>query len=289
MSLLRTVLAAAAVVALAFVGLVAYGSARWREAGAALAARLQASAAPVAPPRHDAGQFEALPAPVQRYLRRALRADAAPIVSVQFTQEGEFDLGGERARWRPFVATQQVQIARPGFVWHARVFLLPGVAVQVHDAYVAGEGLLHAALLGLWSVAELRGAGGIADDELMRWLAESPWYPSALLPGQGVHWQAVDERRARASVRDRAREATLEFEFGSDDLVAAVRAPARGRMVGARLVATPWEGRWSRYEERSGMLIPQAGEVAWLLPGGRRPYWRGTLGRIDYGFAPQAR
>ena len=208
---------------------------------------------------------------------------------MQLAQEGEFDLGAERARWRPFVATQQVQIARPGFVRQARVFLPPGVAVQVHDAYVDGEGLLHAALLGLWTVAQVHGGGDFARDELMRWFAEAAWYPTALLPSQGVRWQAIDAHHARATLRDGAIEATLEFEFGADDLIAAVRAPARGRMVDGRSIPTPWEGRWSRYEPRGGMWIPITGEVAWLLPEGRKAYWRGTLTDVAYDPAPTAK
>jgi hypothetical protein len=40
------------------------------------------------------------------------------------------------------------------------------------------------------------------------------------------------------------------------------------------MIPTPWEGRWTNYEMRHGILIPLEGEVAWILPDGRRPYWR---------------
>jgi hypothetical protein len=30
------------------------------------------------------------------------------------------------------------------------------------------------------------------------------------------------------------------------------------------------------------MLIPLEGEVAWLLPEGAKPYWRGVIARIEY-------
>jgi len=72
-------------------------------------------------------------------------------------------------------------------------------------------------------------------------------------------------------------------------IAAAVRAPARGRMVDDRRIPTTWEGRWSRYEQRGGMWIPITGEVAWLLPEGRKAYWRGTLTAADYDSVPAAR
>ena len=57
----------------------------------------------------------------------------------------------------------------------------------------------------------------------------------------------------------------------------SVRAEARERLLGATAVPTPWEGRWTDYRQHDGMRIPYTGEVAWLLPQGRQPYWRGTI------------
>ena len=45
---------------------------------------------------------------------------------------------------------------------------MPGLAARVHDAYVAGEGLLHASLLGLFTIANVRGTSTMAEGELMR-------------------------------------------------------------------------------------------------------------------------
>ncbi len=63
---------------------------------------------------------------------------------------------------------------------------VPGLPVRVHDAYVTGEGILHASLLGLFSLVDMRGGGDVAEGELMRFFAEAAWYPTALLPIQGV-------------------------------------------------------------------------------------------------------
>jgi Family of unknown function (DUF6920) len=155
----------------------------------------------------------------------------------------------------------------------------------VHDAYVAGEGMLHATLLGLVTLADLRGSPEMAQGELMRYLAEAPWYPTALLPSQGVRWDAVDERSARATLADGGISATLLIRFDDEGLIDSVSAEARGRTVQGKVVPTPWEGRWRGYEERSGMRVPREGEVAWLLQGGPKPYWRGHVSRLSYEFA----
>jgi hypothetical protein len=48
---------------------------------------------------------------------------------------------------------------------------------------------------------------------------------------------------------------------------------------------TPWEGRWWNYQVRDGMRVPMSGEVAWLAPQGRRPYWHGTITSLNYEYA----
>ena len=39
-------------------------------------------------------------------------------------------------------------------------------------------------------------------------------------------------------------------------------------------------------QTQGGMRIPMTGEVAWLTPEGRKPYWRGTITSLRYEFAP---
>jgi len=97
------------------------------------------------------------------------------------------------------------------------------------------------------------------------------------LPGQGVQWEAVDDSSAVATMKDGGITLTMLFRFDERGLIESVRAEARGRTVAGEVIPTPWEGRWSRYEVRDGMLVPLEGEVAWLLPEGRKPYWRGRI------------
>src|SRR6202008_2673629 len=105
---------------------------------------------------------------------------------------------------------QRVITQCPGFDWNARIVVAPGFTVYVHDAYVGREGILDAKLLGLVTLAESRGTPEIARAELMRFLAEAAWYPTALLPSQGVQWEAVDDCSARASLVDGAHRVTMQ-------------------------------------------------------------------------------
>lgn len=259
-----------------------YGSSRWQAATADMHTRLEAARSPIRPAVYDSGELAGLPAPVQRYFRAVLQDGQPMIAAVYMEHAGTFNMSETGEQWKPFTSTQRVITQRPGFDWEGRIEMMPGVAARVHDAYIAGEGILHATLFGLISLVNLRGTPEVAQGELMRFLAEAPWYPTALLPSQGVLWEAGDDASARATLRDGETTLTLLFRFDASGLIESVRAEARGRTVGDKVVPTPWEGHWGQYELRDGMRVPTQGEVAWMLPEGPKPYWRGRITRIEY-------
>ncbi len=273
-------------------GLNAFGAWRWAGGTRDLMSRLEAGRVAPAPAqaRYGTRELEGLPAPVQRYFRAALQQGQPIIATATVDHSGWFNMGEAVDNWKPFTSHQQVVVRRPGFVWDGRIKILPGLNVRVHDAYVAGEGILHPSILGLFPLMDLRGTGAVAEGELMRFFAEAAWYPTALLPSQGVQWAGVDENTAQATLTDGPISLNLTFTFDAESgMIDSVRADARGRTVGGQVVMRPWEGRWSDHQRVEGMRVPMTGEVAWLLPedeGGRKPYWRGTIQALRYGFAP---
>jgi hypothetical protein len=118
----------------------------------------------------------------------------------------------------------------------------------------------------------------------MRFLAEAPWYPTALLPSQGVRWEPVSDTSAMATITDGNAVVSLRFEFNEMGLIDSVHADARWRTVKEEVIPTPWTGRFWKYEIRDGMQVPMEAEVAWLLPEGRKPYWRGCISGVNYEF-----
>ena len=264
--------------------LVLFGRSRWNRKSGELRRRLLAASEESRPGSFDPEAVKELPEAVQRYLRRVLEPGQEAVSSVELVQRGTFNMSESGELWRPFVGRQLVVTRRPGFLWTARMGALPGLSMRVHDAYATGEGILSVALLGALTVAELRNRSSAAESELMRFLAEAPWYPTLFLDRDLLRWEEIDNQSARATLSDGELSVTLLFRFGDDDLVSSVWAPARGRSLGGKVVPTPWEGRWGSYESRGGILVPTVGEVAWLLPEGRKPYWRGGLTELTYRF-----
>ena len=264
---------------------ILHGEFRWKSGTRELRDRLEAARLPIEPKVFDKRELESLPAPVQRYLRAVLEDGQPVVAAVSVEHAGTFNMSEAAEQWKPFTSDQRVVTRRPGFDWDGRVAMMPGLPVRVHDAYVAGEGILHAAVLGLVSMVNLRGTGEVAQGELMRFFAEAAWYPTALLPSQGVLWDAVNEHSARATLKDGDLTLTLLILFNEDGLIDTVRAEARGRTVRGAVVPTPWQGRCWNYAMRDGMRVPLDGEVAWLLPEGAKPYWRGRITKLSYQFA----
>ena len=266
-------------------GLAAFGSSRWQASTKAQMARLKAARVATPAGRYDAREIDGLPAPVERYFRAVLKDGQPFIAAATFELAGTINMSATGENWKPFTSTQRATTHRPGFLWNGRVVMLPGLAAHVHDSYIAGVGTLHAAVLGLFTVAEVQGSGEIARGELMRYFAEMAWYPTALLPSQGVRWAAVDDRSANATLVDGPVSLTLLFRFDETGLITSVHADARGAGVGKDTVMLPWECSVSNYQLRDGMMEPGHGEAAWLRPEGRKPYFVGNLTSLVYEFS----
>ncbi len=265
---------------------VLWGKIKWKAETRTLRAQLEAARRPSAAGIFDARELEGLPAPVRRYFLAVL-PDRSPIITaVSLTQTGTFNLSETAAQWKPFTATQRVITQRPGFDWDARITMLPGLWMRVHDAYIAGEGRLLASLYGLVAQADQRDTGDLARGELMRFFIEAPWYPTALLPSQGVVWSPVDEHSANATLKDGEHTITLLFRFNAEGLIESAFAEARSHGTGASAVMMPWQGRFSNYAVRDGIRVPLEAEVEWLTPAGPKPYCRVKLNNLTCEFAP---
>lgn len=223
-----------------------------------------------------------LPPPVQRYLQAVMSPEAKPFAAVHIRQTGTFNLSADGEQWAPFTADQLTVLAPKGFDWDARIRFPPGLKIFVRDAYILRQGVLRATLEGgIATLVDQPPSDDLSQGELMRFLAELPWYPPAALD-PAITWKPIDDHSAQAELVDGPISVALVFRFGNDGLIESVRADARGRTVGDRVEPTPWGGRFWDYAEFAGWRVPRNGEVAWLLPDGPLPYWRGRLEEIEF-------
>lgn len=228
----------------------------------------------------SSASLEQVPPPVARYFRRALHEGQPLAVSAVATQDAEFFINGA---WRPLTATQHFAASPPAFVWDARIRMAPFVAVHVRDSYIGGRGSMQATMFGVYKLADQEGVPELNAGALQRYLGEAVWLPTALLPGHGVTWTAVDDSSAIATLTGGPTMVSLKFLFDAADRIIEVSGDRYAEDKG-RYQLRPWRVRCADHEEQHGMLIPMSCEVAWLSPEGPQPYWRGRLTAIEYTF-----
>ena len=208
----------------------------------------------------------------------AIRIGADPVSPAQFVdvhQTGTmwFKPGGAPQH---FTARQRIGTSSTGFVWRADIGPLGALAVV--DSFVAGRGLLEARLFGAIRMAREDGTAALNQGEALRYLAELPWNPDAILFDQMLEWTVVDERTIKVAIG--SADARAEITFGLDKAGLIETAGAASRTFGAGK-RYPWHGRFWDYQDVSGRRIPMQGEVAWVIDQKDFVYWRGKLDHWD--------
>lgn len=229
-----------------------------------------------------AGDLEGLPAPVRAYFENTLQEGQPYIDSVRLKQDGKLRAGDASSSWRPFTATQHVTIDPPGFFWNASITLFPFVSLRIRDLFRDGDGSARVSLYGVVPLDGAEPSKELNEAELVRYLAEAVWYPTALLPSEGVQWEPVDDQTAKAAINHGDVSASLTFSFNEDDEVARVYTEQRYRRVDGEFDPTPWSGYWHDYQIRNGVRIPTKGEVVWHLLDGDLNAWQGQITEIHY-------
>lgn len=275
------------VLAIVALVLVWHAQRRWTSDSATLIQQLQSASIDPGPNVYRAADLAGLPAPVARYFRTALPEGQPLIRHASIRWRGDFNLGQPgRDQWVPFFALQEFSTHPPGFVWDARMNMAAGIPVLVRDTLLGNTGTMHGAVLGLVPIVDVRDTPAMRTSALLRYLGEAAWFPTALLPIQGIRWDAIDASTARATLTIGATTVSAEYRFGTDGLIASISSSERtyddGRHPPSR---HPWGGSYLRYEARHGIRVPAESEVAWDLPSGRFVYWRGSPAHIDYDYA----
>jgi hypothetical protein len=226
--------------------------------------------------------LEGLPVPVRAYFENTLQEGQPYIDSVRLKQDGKLRLGDASSSWRPFTATQHVTVDPPGFFWDASITLVPFVSLRIRDLFRDGDGSAEVSLFGIVPLDWGEPSQELNEAELVRYLAEATWYPTALLPSEGVQWEPIDDRTAKATLDHGDVSASLTFSFNEDDEVTRVHTEERYRRGADGFEPTPWSGYWHNYQRRNGIRIPMEGEVVWHLPDGDLEAWQGQLTEIHY-------
>lgn len=179
------------------------------------------------------------------------------------------------AKWMRFKAQQTIETATCAFDWRARAG--PFNSMHVRDAFDGVDGDLSVRLLGVMQIAGAAPSPELNRGELLRYLAELPWAPDALLLNPALSWRCESERELWVSATSGETSGEIRLTLGEDGLVAEAFAEGRPRSIDGGFVITPWRGTFSEYAMTNGRMIPRSAEVAWVGERGVELVWSGRI------------
>lgn len=186
--------------------------------------------------------------------------------------------------WMDFTATQTISTRVCEFDWRARAG--PLGMVSARDALQNGEGRFDITALGFIPIGRAEHSSALMRGELMRYLAELPWVPHAILHNTALHWRVDGPETLAVSAGAGATACEVLLSLDSDGRVAGAFAPDRPRSATVPVLPTPWRGRFSDYRNHNRFWIPFAGEVAWEIDGKEVVYWQGRIVDWDVSGGP---
>lgn len=223
---------------------------------------------------------EALPEPVQRYLRFAFPQGTAPALYVEMSMQGQFRRPGQEG-FAPTHAQQTAALHTPAMVFDATTPMAPGVWARAYDAYVNGQMEMKARILSALTVVDEQPTTELNRISLRRWLLESPTFPHALLPGGVVHWEAVGPDSARAVASHQGVTASLLARFAEDGRLLSFESEEDGDL------GTPYHGSGEHVARRDyhtvqGVRVPLGFTISRRAQGRTLPFWEGRITTIRF-------
>jgi hypothetical protein len=216
-------------------------------------------------------QIADLPLPVQNYFGHVLK-DGQPYISfARLKHHGRFKTVRE-GLWNANTGEEHFTVAKPGFVWRGKIKGMTAI-----DKYMGGKGSLSVYLLNLIPVAGGRGIK-FSQGELLRWLGEAVWFPTALLPNENLTWEAIDDSHAKLTYRH---EKLLIYYIVTFNAAHEIAQLETRRYMGGKELET-WIGKVSNYKPHNNMLIPRTMQAIWKLADGDFIYAVFYLTDIEY-------
>ncbi len=220
-----------------------------------------------------------MPEPVRRHLGLAVPANLPPVRTVDLRHDGFFR-PNPGPRWFPIKGEQYFALDPPGFVWHARVRMLPLLWIEARDSLISGPGGMLVKLNSFFTLVDARGPE-VDQGSAARWLAETVWFPMAFA-SDGIRWESIDDRAARATLQVAGLPVNLVVEFDEAGRVAFVRGERYRAVEGGKALLTAWLGRCTEYRDFGGVQIPSQVEACWDLAEGQFSYARFRVTAVEY-------
>lgn len=219
-----------------------------------------------------------LPTPVQMWLENSGVVGKVRAHTVRLRQHGLMRASPD-GMWMPTEAEQYIDVDKPGFVWKAEVKLFPFLPLAGLDQYINGKGNMRIKALSLIPIVNASNSK-IDQGELLRYLSEMCWYPSAAL-SPFITWECFNATKAVAIITYKGVTASALFSFDDQYRLISVTAK-RYKEADAASRLENWYIPLQDWKSMSGIRIPVKGDVIWKLDAGDFTYYQWEITDIDY-------
>lgn len=216
-------------------------------------------------------QLSDLPEPVQRYFKHVLNEKQPYISYVRLTHNGQFKTDIKKD-WVDIEGEQYYTMEMPGFVWIGKTS-----AFIARDMYLADKGRLTVLLFSIFKIVDGQG-DKYNQGELLRWLGESVWFPTNLLPNEYLQWAPIDSNSAKLTYKYKELSLFYTVRFNEQGEITELETK---RYMNEENLET-WVGKASDYKEINGVVIPTKIEAIWRLKSGDFSYAKFNLKKIEY-------
>jgi hypothetical protein len=206
-----------------------------------------------------------LPPVVQKWLTHSNIIGKEKINTIRLKQKGEMRTKPE-SKWMPFEATQYITVNEPAFVWTTDVHMMPLVKLVGRDKFENGQGAMLIKLLSLFKVVDTKNTEKINSAAMIRYLAESSWFPTAAL-SEFIKWEMVDSLSAKAVMSFNGITVSGIFHFTADGDMSGFTAD-RYYGIDDKATLEKWVVETEEWKVFQGIRIPYKSKVNWKLKAG---------------------
>ena len=248
-----------------------------RDVRTALAATPAAAATAVVTER----DLAALPAPLQRYLRLSGVVGQPGVSNISLRMHGRIR-SGPSVRWMPLVVEQTTTLDPPVRLFYFDATMV-GLPVPGYHRFASGDAMMLVKALGLVPVAHDSGPA-MARSETVTFLNDLCLLAPAALLTPVIHWEAIDDRQARAIFTLGTQTITATLVFADDGHLADFWSDDRGRAEPGGTVAQGerWSTPVTEWRAFGPFTLMARGEARWHAPAGSYAYIELDVDALTY-------
>ncbi len=145
------------------------------------------------------------------------------------------------------------------------------------DTYIVGKGRLTVLLFSLFKIVNSQGEK-TDQGEVFRWIGESVWFPTNLLPSENLQWSPIDSSSTKLTFNHKDISVSYIVNFNDRNEITQMETK---RYMGEDDLEN-WVGEFRNYKEINSVIIPTEIKAIWKLKTGDYSYARFNIKKIEY-------